>query len=126
MDITEQDKTYTRDLRGLTSTPSSLITIPANSSTEFFFKLPLSISDNYILKETLQEPLKIKVTFKSNVSQSIVSNNDIKLEIANIYSQFVRTDSQTASYILKQPYLDYIIVRPKEYEYTLNQVLSGT
>ena len=79
MDITEQDKTQLRDLRGLTSTAASFISIPANSSAEFFFKLPLSIADNYILKESLTEPLKIKVTFKSGVSQNIVSNNDVKL-----------------------------------------------
>ena len=56
------------------------VSIAAASSADFIFKLPLGIADNYILKESLRQALKIRITFDKNISETVgVGDNELKL-----------------------------------------------
>ena len=73
----------------------------------------------------MQQEIKIRITFDKNVSQSLVAETNIYVDIANIYLCFIRTDSAQVALLQKQPFVDYLYVRPKEYEYPINQLITG-
>lgn len=99
LDITEDEKTQLRALRGLVPN-GSFNTINASSTAEYFFKIPTNISDNNIFINSIYaHDVTIRVTFKKNVSQSLVTDNNIALDIANMYLDVAKADNDQLSYI---------------------------
>ena len=124
LEINEDDKVAQRTFRGLSVAPAFL-TIPANGQAEYFVQIPTALSDNNILTSLLKDDIRLRIQFNKNVSQSAVSNNDIVFLVSNIYQHFIRTDYTQTVNLLKQPFVDYIYVKPQLYQFAINPLVTG-